>query len=89
MVLPTYQRQGIGSTMTRYALNELSLGKLPVWLHTQVREWGFYKKFSLNEVDCLAVDMSRWKGEDMGFGMHRSPCMMREPGVAARVEIGC
>ena len=79
MVLPTYQRHGIGSEMVRYALEELPSGQLPIWLHTQVRAAGFYDKFGWKEVDGLDVDMSEWKGDGLGFGMHRSLCMVREP----------
>ena len=84
MVLPAYQRQGLGSKMIRYAVDELSLSRLPVWLHTQVRASGFYNKFGWQEVDRLNVDMSEWKGKGLGFGTHSSLCMVREPGVETR-----
>lgn len=79
-VLPAYQRQGIGSMLIRYGLENLPLDELPIWLCTQMRGRNLYLKFGWEDVDCIDVDLGELAGPNNGYGMHRSPCMVRPPG---------
>ena len=85
-VLPQYQRQGIGSGLLRWGFEEFDLEKEKVWLQTQMRGRNVYRRYGWVDVDYLDIDLSRWGGEMRGWGMHRSPCMLRAPGSFIKIE---
>ncbi|MCJ1460411.1 hypothetical protein MMC28_010793 [Mycoblastus sanguinarius] len=79
-VLPAYQRKGIGSLLVRYGLETLRFDELPVFLSTQMRGRNFYSKLGWEDADFLDIDLEKWAGPLSGYGVHRSPCMIRPPG---------
>ena len=83
MVLPEYQKLGIGSPLLRYGFEELRADALPIWLVTQMRGRDMYLKFGFEDVDVLDVDFSEYTGPYRGYGVHRSICMVRQPGGVA------
>ena len=80
MVLPAHQRMGIGSALLRYGFENLEADKVPIWLITQMRGRAMYQKFGFEDFDVLDVDFSEFAGPYRGFGVHRSICMVRQPG---------
>lgn len=80
MVLPAYQRLGIGSALLRYGFEELGADELPIWLVTQMRGRAMYLKSGFEDADVLDIDFSEYAGPYRGFGVHRSICMVRQPG---------
>lgn len=49
-----------------------------------MRGQGIYGKFGWEDVDCIDVDLAERAGPGLGYGMHRSPCMVRPPLGGAR-----
>ena len=86
MVLPAYQRKGIGSMLLRYGLESLEANTMPIWLVTQMRGRDFYQRFGFEDVDVLDIDFSEYTGPYRGFGVHRSICMIRRPGAISSLE---
>ena len=80
MVLPDYQRKGIGSALFKHGFENLEADKLPIWIVTQMRGREMYNKFGFEDVDVLDIDYSEYAGPYRGFGVHRSICMIRQPG---------
>lgn len=78
-VVPTHQRRGIGSALLKYGLDTLGAGALPVWLSTQIRGRNLYLKWGFGDVDSVDIDLTEFGGEWCGYGVHRSPCMLRMP----------
>lgn len=83
MVLPAYQRKGIGTALMRYGFEELGAGVLPIWLVTQVRGRQMYQTLGFEDVDVVDIDFSEFMGKYKGFGVHRSVCMIRQPSGSA------
>ena len=77
MVLPAFQRHGIGTKLVRYCLDKLEMDQMPVWLTTQMRVQNYYLKFDWKEVDAFETDLSKYTGPLLGYGLHKSPCMIR------------
>ena len=79
MVLPEFQRMGIGSALLTYGLETLGANKRTIWLVTQMRGRELYRKFGFEDVDVLDIDLSEYAGPHRGFGLHRNICMIRKP----------
>ena len=86
MVLPSYQRKGIGTALMRHGFEELGADALPIWLVTQVRGRDMYRTLGFEDVDVVDVDFSEYVGKYKGFGVHRNICMIRQPGGVASSE---
>jgi len=86
MVLPLFQRKGIGSALFRYGLQTLGADEVPIWLVTQMRGRAMYLKFGFQDVDVIDIDLSEYAGPYQGFGIHRNICMIRQPGGIAISE---
>ncbi|MCJ1246111.1 hypothetical protein MMC30_003316 [Trapelia coarctata] len=84
-VKPEYQRQGIGSELLRWGFATFGLEKHLVWLTTQMRGRNIYRKYGWVDVDHVDVDMSEWGGKLRGFGVHRSPLILRQPGELNKI----
>ena len=80
MVLPAYQRRGIGSALLRHGFEELGADELPIWLVTQMRGRAIYLKCGFEDVDVSDIDFSEYAGLHRDFGVYRSICMVRQPG---------
>lgn len=85
-VAPTHQRRGIGSALLKYGLETLEAGALPIWLSTQMRGRNLYLKWGFEDVDSVDIDLTEFGGDWSGYGVHRSPCMLRMPGGSNTVE---
>lgn len=86
MVIPQYQKKGVGSAMFRYGFEHLGADKVPIWLVTQMRGRSMYLKFGFQDIDVIDVDLSEYAGPWQGFGVHRNICMVRQPGGITRSE---
>ena len=87
MVLPAWQRKGIGSAMFQYGFKELEADQLPIWLITQMRGRAMYQKFGFEDVGVLDIDFGEYIGSYRGFGVYRSVCMVRQPSEVLRSEL--
>jgi GNAT superfamily N-acetyltransferase len=85
-VKPEWQRRGIGSALLRWGFAEFGLEKQLVWLTTQMRGRNIYRKYGWVDVEYVDVDLSEWGGRYRGFGIHRSPLMLRQPGELKEIE---
>ncbi|MCJ1472986.1 hypothetical protein MMC13_001635, partial [Lambiella insularis] len=85
-VLPEYQRMGIGSALLEWGFQQFNLEKEKVWLGTQMRGRNLYRRYGWEDVDHVDIDLSDWGGKYRGYGIHRSPLMLRQPGRFQRVE---
>ena len=85
-VLPKYQRQGIGTALLKWGFERFGLESEKVWIQTQMRGRNVYRRWGWTDVENFDVDLSRWAGPMKGFGVHRSPSMLRVPGKFERVE---
>ena len=74
---------GIGTALMRHGFDELAAGGLPIWLVTQVRGRHMYQTLGFEDVDVVDVDFSEFMGRHKGFGVHRTVCMLRQPGGIA------
>ena len=84
-VKPQHQRRGIATEMLRYGFAEFDLEKNLIWLSTQMRGRDFYRKYGWENVDNVDIDLSEWGGKYCGFGIHRSPLMLRQPGKFKKI----
>lgn len=80
MVLPEFQRMGIGSALFRYAFENLGADEVPIWLVTQMRGRAMYLKHGFRDVEVIDIDLSEYAGPFQGFGVQRNICMIRQPG---------
>ena len=80
MILPAYQRKGIGSELLRWILGNTELDKWPAWLAAQPKGRELYRKFGWEDVDNFDIDLSEWADPLSGYGLHRSALMIRPPG---------
>ncbi|KAL8785419.1 MAG: hypothetical protein Q9195_008654 [Heterodermia aff. obscurata] len=83
MVVPAFQRMGVGSTLLQHGLELLGANKVPIWLVTQMRGRAIYLKFGFEDVEVIDFDLSDFAGPYQGFGIHRNICMVRQPGGVA------
>jgi len=79
-VSPDQQRHGIGSNLIKFAFEQFQLDKEKVFVQTLMMSVGFYERYGWKQADSTDIDLSEWGGKDRGFGMHRSPQLVREKG---------
>ena len=63
MVLPSYQRKGIGTALMRHGFENRDM----------------YQTLGFEDVDVVDVDFSEYMGKHKGYGVHRDICMIRQP----------
>ncbi|MCJ1433709.1 hypothetical protein MMC27_003073 [Xylographa pallens] len=85
-VLPEYQRQGIGTALLQWGFEAFGLEREVVYIGTQMRGRNLYRRYGWVDVGFVDVDLREWGGKLRGFGVHRSPVMLRQPGGWGRVE---
>ena len=66
MVLPAWQRRGVGSAIIRWALENLRLDTMPVWLNGQPDGYRLYQKFGWRDIENVDIDLSHWAGPNRG-----------------------
>ena len=76
----------MGSALLRWGFEKFDLEMEKIWIQTQMRGRNVYRRYGWVDVENLDVDLSEWGGKMRGFGMHRSPCMLRQPGKFERIE---
>lgn len=78
-VKPGYQRNGVGRQLVEFIYSEYDLHKELVIAQTRCVSEGFYKRLGWITAESTDIDLSEWGGKGMGYGLHRSPQMMRYP----------
>lgn len=71
------QGQGIGKQIVEWLYERYGLEKEVVIVQTRAMSEGFYEKLGWRTVSCTEVDLAEWGGKGRGYGMHRSPQMVR------------
>lgn len=72
--------------MLRWAFAEYGLEEKLVWLATMMDGRNYWRRYGWKDVDCVEVDLAEWGGKDRGFGLHKSPMMLRQPGKLVKIE---
>lgn len=78
-VKPGLQGSGIGRRLVEYLYSKYDLEKEFVIVQTRAMSEGFYIRLGWKTVDSTDIDLSVWGGKGMGYGLHRSPQMVRYP----------
>ncbi|KAI4254295.1 MAG: hypothetical protein L6R42_007256, partial [Xanthoria sp. 1 TBL-2021] len=79
IVLPPYQRKGLGTMLIREGLGAADRDNARTYIEASPMGLGLYKKFGWREIDDIVIDM-RPHG---GTGMASEKCLMREPGAGS------
>ena len=74
-----WQGKGIGKQLVEYLDSKYELDKEPLFVTTRAISEGFYAKLGWKTVLSSDIDLSEWGGKGMGYGVHRSPQMVRYP----------
>ncbi|CAO1600378.1 hypothetical protein XANCAGTX0491_004069 [Xanthoria calcicola] len=77
IVLPPYQRRGLGTMLIREGLTAADGDKARTYIEASPKGLGLYQKFGWKQIDDIVIDM-RPHG---GTGMASEKCLMREPGA--------
>ena len=85
-MLPEYQRLGLGSALLEWGFRSFGLETETVYIGTQMRGRNLYRKYGWEDVDYVDIDLSEWGGKLRGYGVHRSPIMLRRPGRFVRID---
>lgn len=78
-VRPSAQGQGIGSRMVEHIYSKYGLETEPVIVQTVAMSEEFWSKLGWKTVACTEIDLSIYGGKGHGYGLHRSPHMLRSP----------
>ena len=62
-----------------YMYREYGLENDMVIVQTTASAEKFYQKMGLKTVDSTDIDLSEWAGKGLGYGLLRSPQMVRIP----------
>lgn len=64
VVLPAYQRQGLGSRLLRWGLTHADAMALPAWIDASPAGLGLYRTMGWSEVATFVIDLAEWGGRD-------------------------
>lgn len=78
-VKPNQQRHGIGRHLVEYLYSKYNLDNEFVIIQTRAMSEGFYAKLGWITINSTNIDLSEWGGKERGYGLHRSPQMVRYP----------
>jgi len=78
-VLPTSQGQGVGSALLKVGMDRADKEGICSWLEASPAGYPVYLHRGWRVVDTKDFDLSRWGGEDRGYGMYRFRAMLRLP----------
>lgn len=87
-VAPHSQGKGIGSMLLRIATDLGDKIRVPVWLEATPAGHPLYLARGFHDVKVIEFDLSRWTGEDKGFGMYRYHAMLRLPDPVPEAHVG-
>ncbi|MCJ1382477.1 hypothetical protein MMC17_005590 [Xylographa soralifera] len=73
------QRHGIGRHLVEYLFSKYDLDNELVIVQTRAISEDFYTKLGWITADSTDIDLSEWGGKGRGYGLHRSPQMIRYP----------
>lgn len=73
------QGHGIGRHLVEYLYSKYDLDNELVIVQTRAMSEGFYAKLGWITADSTDIDLSEWGGKGRGYGLHRSPQMLRYP----------
>ncbi|GMG45284.1 unnamed protein product [Aspergillus oryzae var. brunneus] len=77
VVLPEYQRKGVGAKLMTKGLEEAMALNLPVWLESSEEGYALYKKLGFKDLnDSIVMDLTKY-GES---GIATTACMLLENG---------
>ncbi|GMG09096.1 unnamed protein product [Aspergillus oryzae] len=77
VVLPEYQRKGVGAKLMTKGLEEATALNLPVWLESSEEGYALYKKLGFKDLnDSIVMDLTKY-GES---GIATTACMLLENG---------
>ncbi|KAL8752177.1 MAG: hypothetical protein Q9184_005816 [Pyrenodesmia sp. 2 TL-2023] len=79
IVLPSYQRKGLGTMLIREGLAAADIDNARTYIEASPMGLGLYQKFGWKEIDDIIIDM-RPHG---GTGLASEKCLMREPGAGS------
>ena len=71
--------QGIGKHLVEHFYSKYDLHKELVFVQTRATSEGFWEKMGWTTADSLDIDLSEWEGKGRGYGVHKSPQMLRYP----------
>ena len=78
-IKPDQHGRGVGRRLVEYFYSKYDLDKELVFVQTRATSEGFWEKMGWTTADSLDIDLSEWEGKGRGYGVHRSPQMMRHP----------
>lgn len=73
------QRQGLGRQLIDYLDSKYEMKKDLVVVQTRAMSEGFYERLGWVTVASTDLDLSEWDVQGRGYGVHRSPQMLRQP----------
>ncbi len=79
MVLPSYQKMGIGSQLLSWGLASWPIGNNPVYLSAQLEGHKLYQNFGWQDVDEIILDLGKYMPPFSGYGLHKTVCMIKPP----------
>jgi len=74
-----WQGHRIGKHLVEYLYSKYELDNELVIVQTRAMSEGFYAKLGWITADSTDIDLSEWGGKGRGYGLHRSPQMLRYP----------
>ncbi|CAF9926898.1 MAG: hypothetical protein GOMPHAMPRED_004257 [Gomphillus americanus] len=85
-VLPEAQRSGVGSKLLQWAFQQYDLAKEEIFVQSVHASEGFYQKFGWVTKSSTEIDLSDWAGKNQGWGLYRSPQLIRTPQTLGRLD---
>lgn len=79
-VHPVFQGQGIASELLTWGFEHFGLARETIWVQTPMSGRPKFLRYGWEDVDCVDLDLSKWAGEHMGYGLYRMQMMIRKPG---------
>ena len=77
VVVPSYQRKGIGTRLLRWGLEQADQLGLKVWIDASPSGLGLYQKLGWEEVSILKIELKEWGGKEGETDVTAS--LVREP----------
>lgn len=82
VVHPHYQRKGVSTSLLRYGLNDLNMHSESLFVNALFLVVSLYARFVWKPIGEMKEDLSKWLGENAGFGAYKNVIMARAPSEA-------